>query len=455
MVNVRAFSKPLMGEISGSRVVILALVLVLCLALALALALSFRQSEAPGHATGVTADALVRFYQNRLERDPADFISYNRLAEAFVRRARESGDVSDYARAEAAVTQSLSILPETHNFQALVVLGGILNAKHEFEVAADAGQKAITQKPNSAQGYAIVGDALIALGRYEEARINYLSAAELEPGLGTYSRMARIHELDGDLIAAEAAWWNAHRSTFRAAAENSAWVHVQLGDLYFNQGDLDRADEQYNQALSESEGYPHALAGLGKTLAANGRFSESVESYRRAIDQIPSPEYVIALGDVYSVWQKTEDAEQQYALVSAIDRLYLESGINTDIQMAKFIADHGVPSEAVARARAAHESRPNIYSSDALAWALYQASNYTEALTHSRDALRLGTQDALMAFHAGMIRFHLGDVDGAEYWLHSALEINPHFSLLHGDLAQTTLDEIIKLNALTSKGTSR
>ncbi|MCH7801099.1 MAG: tetratricopeptide repeat protein [Chloroflexi bacterium] len=444
-----------MGEISGAKHTGLALVLVLSVALALIFAACDPSSKQPDHAVGLTTDALVNFYQTRLERDPADFISYNGLARVFVRRARETGDVSDYDRAEASLRRSLDILPETRNYQALTQLANVMNARHQFDDGAELGRKAIEQDPNSAQGYAILGDALIALGRYEEARTNYQLAAEIEPGLGSSSRMARLHELDGDLDAAEAMWWSAHRSTFRARAENSAWVHVQLGHLYFNQGDLEGADEQYTRAQSELRDYPHALAGLGRVHAARGQFSDAARDYQRAIDQIPLPEYVIALGDVFSAWQKPDEADQQYALVSAIEQLYLASGINTDLQMAKFAADHGTPADAVVRARTAYEARPDIYASDALAWALYQAEDYEEALNHSLDALRLGTKDALIMFHSGMILHRLGDAERAEEMLSSALELNPGFSPLYGELARTTLDDIRYSTTVSAHGFGR
>jgi len=455
MVNVRANSKPLMGEFSRIRHAGLILVLVSSFALALMFTAYGGETGRSDHTVGLTADEILAFYETRLERDPADFISYNGLARAFVRRARQTGDVSDYDRAEAALRRSLAILPEAHNLQAITQLADVMNARHQFSEAAVLSRRVIEQDRNSALGYAILGDALLALGRYEEAGLNYRSVAEIEPGLGSNSRLARLSELDGNLIDAEDYWWDAHRNTFRASAENSAWVHVQLGHLYFNQGDLKRADEQFNQALSESQDYTHALAGLGKVQAAQAEYSGSVEYYQRAIDQIPLPEYVIALGDVFTAWHRPEEARQQYALVEAIEKLYKSSGIETDLQMARFAADHGNPLEAVARARKAYDARPDIYASDALAWALYQANQFEEAQIHSLDALRLGTRDSLMFFHSGMILKSIGDLAGAEEMLTFTVDLNPGFSPLYSDLARTTLVDIRNSSTESANGISR
>ncbi len=80
--------------------------------------------------------------------------------------------------------------------------------------------------------------------------------------------------------------------------------------------------------------------------------------------------------------------------------------------MALFFADHDLNlDEAVRQARSVYDARPSIQAADALAWALYKSGQQGEALEHSREALRLGTQDATMLFHAGMIHPSLGDYE--------------------------------------------
>ena len=55
------------------------------------------------------------------------------------------------------------------------------------------------------------------------------------------------------------------------------------------------------------------------------------------------------------------------------------------------------------------------------------------------EALRLGTQDAMLFYHAGMIDLANGDRAGATQKLQHALAINPHFSPLFAPLAQQAL----------------
>ncbi|TMG09358.1 MAG: hypothetical protein E6I02_01530, partial [Chloroflexi bacterium] len=126
----------------------------------------------------------------------------------------------------------------------------------------------------------------------------------------------------------------------------------------------------------------------------------------------------------------------------AIDSLYKANGINTDLQMALFFADHDLKlDDAVTQARDVYLRQPgNIRAADVLSWALYKSRQYEEAMAYSQEALRLGTRDALMLFHAGMINDKLGNRGAAREYLSRALEINPGFSVLYADQAARSLD---------------
>ena len=158
---------------------------------------------------------------------------------------------------------------------------------------------------------------------------------------------------------------------------------------------------------------------------------------------MPLPEFVIALGDVYTVSGQPDEAAKQYALVDAMQQLYRENGIDTDVEMALFDADHDRNlDEALKQARDAYDKRASIRTADVLSWTLYKTGNVTEAQKYSQESLRLGTKDALLLFHAGMIESALGNRDAAISYLQQALTINPHFSLLFAPQAQTELSRL-------------
>ncbi len=158
---------------------------------------------------------------------------------------------------------------------------------------------------------------------------------------------------------------------------------------------------------------------------------------------MPLPDLVILLGDLYQANGQTAEAQQQYKLVGAIETLYRANGVDLDMEIALFNADHDQDLETtVTLARQAYANRPSIHAADVLAWALYKTGNYEEARSFSDQALQLETQDALKFFHAGMIAYKLGDTDQAGRYLKQALALNPHFSILHAKEARQVLDTL-------------
>jgi len=57
-------------------------------------------------------------------------------------------------------------------------------------------------------------------------------------------------------------------------------------------------------------------------------------------------------------------------------------------------------------------------------------------------ALTLGTRDAMLFYHAGMIERGLGDAQSARHYLRAALETNPYWHPLQPDRARAVLDSL-------------
>jgi tetratricopeptide (TPR) repeat protein len=434
--------------------VIFVLLGVLLLILALALFVIPKLSPDDQDTTGVVStkpgesatDGIIEFWEARVRTSPGDFTAHNKLALAYIQRARETGDVTDYTRAQAAVDASLASLPDD-NYDALALLASLQVTRHEFALALETARSAMALDPGDPFAKAVSGDALIGLGDYDAALELYRELVEASPGLTSFSRLAHIHELRGDAPAAEAAWQNAFNTDDRRRPENTAWARVEYGHYLFTRGDLTGAAGQYQTSLETFGGYVHALAGQARVAAASGQYDEAIGLYRQVVERQPVLEYIAALGDTYLAAGRKADAENEFELVAVVDSLYRESGINTDVSMVLFLADHDMRlEEAVDQAFTAYETHPNnIYTADALSWALHKAKRDEEALTYSEQAVRLGTQDPLLLFHAGMINFRAGKHETARGYLQLVMDTNPKFSPLYTSQAAATLEELNNL----------
>ena len=188
------------------------------------------------------------------------------------------------------------------------------------------------------------------------------------------------------------------------------------------------AERQNRTALRVFPGYHYALDSLSRIEAAKGHNRAAIALEQQAVDRIPLPQYVAQLGDLYRVNGQPAQARKQYALIGVIERLLVANGVKTDLETALFDVDHGIRlPAALALARTARAERPSIDGDDVLAWALYRNGRCGEALGHSKQALRLGTHDALKLFHRGMIERCLGDRDASRNTLRRALDTQSAF----------------------------
>ena len=395
-------------------------------------------------------DARIRFFQAQVARDPDFPVSYNRLASALALKARESGDISYLQLAEAALNKSLA-LESTHidAAPAFTQLATVHLAEHRFHEAAADAQKAIALDPAEPTPYPYAGDAELEQGNYDAAEKLYAHLAD--PGDGRPHRglafLAATRAASYDWIMGNTAKASEEMRSAAAIAqelhmpaENVAWTHFMLGEQLFQAGNLPDAESEEAQALKEFPRYHRALAEMGRIRAAEGRIDEGITFYKQALDVVPMPVYAAALGDLYTLQGKRAEAEKQYALVEFIAKL---SELNHDVynrELALFYADHdrNLPT-ALELARRELTVRHDVYTWDALAWALAKNGKDAEAADASEKALACHTQDALLEYHAGVIASRLGDQQKAATHLRKALTLNPNFHVFYADKARAML----------------
>ena len=267
--------------------------------------------------------------------------------------------------------------------------------------------------------FGAVVDALVELGRYPQAERALQEMVDRKPNLAAYARVSYFRELHGDLAGAVAAM-RAAVSAGGAAPEQDAYVRSLLGGLELQQGRIDAAVREYRGALEAVPRYPAAEAGLAQADVARGRLVPAIARLQRVVDRLPLPAYVIALGEAQAAAGRRAAAAQTFALVRVETMLQQRAGVNADVELALFEADHGSPRRAVALGRRAWAAAPSVRSADALGWALHRAGHSRAALGWARRALALGSRDPAFLTHAGLIARSAGEPRLAARWLAGA-----------------------------------
>jgi len=390
-----------------------------------------------------TSDQAILRYQYLLQRHTRDATVYYRLGDTYIQKARESGDFTYIQQAEKVLQKCLEIAPEHGG--AARHLAYALYMRHAFDEATVQATKAVALDPTDSHAYGILGDAHLEVGKYEEAAQAYQRMVQLQEDLYAYSRLSALKSLQGDIDGAVAALERAiHLGQAQARpAEGLAWAMWQLGNEYLARGDLSAAESHYLKSLETFSGYYRAFAGLAQVRAAQQRYPEAIGLYQQAMAIVPLPDYAAALGDVYAKQGHVDEAQKQYDLVEYIGHLNTLNKVMYNRELAYFYADHDRKlSEALDLARRELEVRRDVYAYDLLAWALYKNDQPEAALAAMTEALKLGTKDARLLFHAGMIHHRLGSHAKARDYLRRALATNPHFHVLHVGVAERTLKEI-------------
>jgi hypothetical protein len=112
-----------------------------------------------------------------------------------------------------------------------------------------------------------------------------------------------------------------------------------------------------------------------------------------------------------------------------------------------FLLDHNRHLATVSRKiREEVKTRKDIYAYDLLAWSLHKAGRDAEAEQAMTIALKEGTRDAQLFYHAGMIERALGHDAAARARLTEALAVNPYFHPTQVADARATLAQLNRVD---------
>ncbi len=397
------------------------------------------RSAATPKTVGDRLAASIEQSQERLRLAPEDPATWAALGAAYVGQARVSGNPAYCPQAQGALDCSAALQPEG-NAPALIGLGALANARHDFVAARRYAEQAVAANPASAEAYGVLADATTQLGDPAAATAAVQRMLDLRPGVASFARASYELELHGRIDEARIALERALESA--NSRDEQAFCLYYLGELAWGGGDVDAAVAAYDRGLAAAPGNPALLQGRAKVLAARGQVEEAIAGYDALTQRVPLPQYVLEYGELLQSAGRVEQAQAQYRLLAEQHRLNAAQGSTDDLAAAQLAADHGDPAEAVRLAQGEWDRRQSVFTADGLAWALHAAGRDAEALPYAERAGELGTRDAVVDYHRGMILAGLGRSADAVAALDEPLRTNPHFSPLHAPIARQTLDSL-------------
>jgi tetratricopeptide (TPR) repeat protein len=366
--------------------------------------------------------------QAHLKAQPKDARGWATLGAAYVEQARTSGDPTRYPQAEQALGRSLALQPQG-NDAALAGRAALAAARHDFRGALREAEAALKVNAFSERALASRIDALVELGSYPKALAAAEEADRRRPGIPVFTRYAYVMELRGDIAGARRVLGQALDSA--SSPGDIAYVATALGQLEWSQGAYAPALRHFTTALTADPAYLPALEGRARAQAAQGgakATEAAVSGLETVVARLPLPGQLVALGELYEAAGRTAEARAQYELIGTWTQLARANGVDTDLDTALALADHGDRAEALRAARAEWQRRRTVHTADALAWALHVNGRSAEALAYVGTSAPAGSRNAVFLYHRGVIERAAGEPVAARRSLAAALKINPGFS---------------------------
>jgi tetratricopeptide (TPR) repeat protein len=335
-----------------------------------------------------------------------------RLGWLLVKKARVTFDTGYYKLAEQCA--ACLDLAGPKSAEALLLRAHVLQSLHRFNEAETLAQDLVRTRQRPFD-YGVLGDVLIDQGKIREGVAAYQKMVDLRPDLQSYTRAAHVRWLTGDLAGASELMKLATSSSSPNDSEAGAWAYTRLALYQLQEAQTNEALQSCNAALSLQNDYAPALFVRGRILLFSNRVADALLDLNKASDASALLEYQWILADALR-------QQGDFARASSVEAQIAKSGASEDPRtLSLYLATRG-ENINLAVQLAEHEltNRQDIFTHDALAWAMAAAGRHREAFEQMNQALSEGTRDARLFLHAGIISTLNNENQQAVKWLERA-----------------------------------
>lgn len=384
------------------------------------------RSSPPAPATRELAlTEQIADLERRVNKQPDDARLFERLGEAYVQQAVRSPDPAYATKAKSTLDRATAL--GASPLRVDLARGTLALNQHRFADALALSEGLLRTAPANPDAQAIRIDALIELGRYDDAIRQAQQLVDQRPSIASLTRVAYLRELHGDLDGALSVLRQAEAASVGASAYDRATVAAIRGSTLFVAGRMSEAKHSYETALGIDTTHVLATLGLGRVLAAEGRFDAAVRQVQPLAASTPSIEAYALLAELYAALGDDARAQDAAAKVAEFTALRAASGAIADPDMV--YSAEGNDDDRLALARELYARQPSIHGAEVLAWQLLAVGRAAEALPYAKESVRLGTADSHLLYQASVVYLAAGDRDGATALMRRSLAGNPWFRI--------------------------
>jgi tetratricopeptide (TPR) repeat protein len=286
----------------------------------------------------------------------------------------------------------------------------------------------------------------LELGRYDDAKRIVGRLAKRSGGVpedvALDTLVSRYDELTGHLARARERF---ERATAYANAryddpvQERAWFFFRGGELAFEAGDDDAALAHERRALELFPNYSEANRVLARVTCSLHRWRECRDAAAASARVVPYPEVLGYEADAQRALGDAAGAAQTADTIVTVERIGNAQRIS-DRLLATYYSEHRIRADDAYRIAGRELAvRDDVFSEDTLGWCAAMTGRWGEARRRSAAALRLGTENALFRYHAGIIALHFGQRALAKRRFTEALALSPHFHPVYADDARVRL----------------
>ena len=367
------------------------------------------------HSGNASIDrGIIRLQESaRTAHDPLPVLE--QLGWAYVQKARASYDQGFYKLAEQCAICIESRVPDSAG--ALLLRGHVLDSLHRFK-EAEAIARRLSETRGAPFDYGLLGDTLMEQGHLDEAIDAYQKMIDLKPGPQAYTRVAHVRWLKGDLEGAIEMMRKAATAMSPRDAESAAWAYTRLALYELQAGSAESAERACEIALRLQNDYAPALLARSRLLLAENRNAEAAKIMQQAAHINPLPEYEWLLAEALRAAGRDDEAR------TVEDELKQSGAAEDPRTLALFLATRRERLDtALNLIEQEMKTRDDVFTLDALAWALAASGRVREAQGPMQRALAEGTKDARLLYHAGSIAAMNGQKQEARLMLNKAAAI--------------------------------